>query len=91
MRRNSNRTFPDTPGLRPSAAGAGFGVQQSPQGLSAVADPRSDPRGFDAGAPIPRPVMPARRPCTQFAHGAGSFERPYQEPELGRGDWAGPA
>ena len=63
-----------------------YGAQQSPQWSQRGADPRSDPRGFDAGAPI-APGHAGPQAMQQFAHGAGSFERPYQEPDLGHGDW----
>ncbi|HXE01810.1 MAG TPA: SPOR domain-containing protein [Hyphomicrobium sp.] len=63
-----------------------YGAQQSSQWSQRGADPRSDPRGFDAGAPI-APGHAGPQAMQQFAHGAGSFERPYQEPDLGHGDW----
>ena len=77
----------DAPGLwSHQQAAPGYGAQQSPQWSQRGADPRSDPRGFEAGAPnAPGHAGPQAMP--QYAHGAGSFERPYQEPDLGHGDW----
>lgn len=73
---------PTRQGYGNQQAAPGYGTQQSPEwpGRSA------DPRGFDASAAMAQ-AHAGPQAMQQFAHGGASFDRPYQEPDLGHGDW----
>ena len=86
MRRNSNRTFRHARPMAISSRRRLTAPSNRLSGLSAVPI-RAATRAASTQALRLRPVMPARKPCSNLLMARGRFERPYQEPDLGHGDW----
>ena len=74
---------PTRQGYGNQQAAPGYGTQQSPQWPGRERRP-TRLRCFGA---LMAQAHAGPQAMQQFAHGGASFDRPYQEPDLGHGDW----